>query len=349
MLRSVELFLAGQIYLGVGNYYFSMKGRGELMRNLVLCMVLCVSGSAVFADTLDSGSSAAVGSAFNPIGAYWNNVSSGTVNGSNQINVGDFVNNKGGFASPVLNCSTCDPATADIAGGQMYTTGITGSTNDATSGLNFVRQAGALSISLLYAFSGNNGNVEIGLYDQANPYMNHLILAQADTAFTGNLNNRIGQVYTSGLLFEGTSNLGTYDLSNGSPFATWGIYVRTCSEGSTVTFAQCRADHDVNTYYMGASSQLDSANGFQTYDPSHEHFALFQSGSNLNQYYAGIEDYAYNTAFQTANPIEASGDYKDIILGINTSAPIPEPATLSIVGLSLAGLGFLRRRSLKKS
>jgi hypothetical protein len=233
----------------------------------------------------------------------------------------------------------------------MYTTGISGNTNDATSALNFVRQAGALQISLAYAFSGNNGNVEIGIYDQANPYAKHLILAQSDTANSTNLNNEIGPVYTSGLLFAGSTNMGTYSLSNGSPYATWGIYVRTCSEGSVVTFAQCRADHDVNTYYMGATSQLDSANGYQTYDPAHEHFALFQAGSNVNQYYAGIEDYAFNTAFKTANPIEGAGDYKDIILSITTGIgidPVPEPATVSIMGLGLAGLGLIGRRKLKK-
>ena len=319
--------------------------------NLGLTALALLSGS-VFADTLNTGGSAQTFSAFAAGAAgtpYWNNPSAGTVNGSNQINVGNFLSDTGGFAlngNVTTGCPTCGPNYM-AGGGKMATTGIAGNTNDATSALNFVRQAGALSITLLYAFSGGNANAEIGIYDQANPLTNHLILDQGGTS--GNLNGQIGKVYTSGTQFSGATNLGTYNLANGSPYATWGIYLRTCEEGSTVSFAQCVTDHAVNTFYMGAASQLDSANGYQTFDPNHEHFALFQAGSNVNQFYAGIEDYAFNTAFQTANPTEGFGDYKDIILGINTSqSAVPEPATLSIMGLGLVGLGILGRRKLKK-
>jgi hypothetical protein len=313
--------------------------------NFVLSAALIVSGSAAFADTLNSGGSAATGTAFSPTGSFWNNVSSDIVNGSNQANVGNLLGDTGAFAlngNMTAGCPTCG-VNYMAGGGKMFVN--PGNTPDFVSGLNFVRQAGALSISLLYANSGGNGNAEIGIYDQSNPASNHLILVQGATS--GNLNGQIGNTYTSGTLFSGGTNMGTYNLSAGSPYANWGIYLRTCEEGSAVTFAQCQTDGAVVTFYMGVGSQLPAQ--YVPYDTAHQHFALFQSGSNMNQYYAGIEDFAFTSAFPT-NPTEGYGDYNDIIIGINTSigGAVPEPATLSVVGLGLVGLGFLRRRSLKK-
>ncbi len=53
------------------------------------------------------------------------------------------------------------------------------------------------------------------------------------------------------------------------------------------------------------------------------------------------------------NGTEGQGDYKDLILSINTSAGLgvqatPEPTTFVAMGLGLAGLGLLRKRMVKK-
>lgn len=310
--------------------------------NLTLTALLLVSGSAVFADTLDTGAAAAVMQAYNPTGSFWNNVSSTMVNGSNQSNVGNFLTATGGFASPVAGCSTCG-SNYMAGGGQMYVS--TGNTPDSASNLDFVRQAGALSITLMYANSPDNGFAEFGIYDassQANATQNHLIL---QAGLVTNLNNSIGAVYTSGTRYSGNTNLGAYDLSAGSPYATWGLYERVCEEGA-VSYAQCNADGMIVTFYMGESSQLPA--NYQPYDNPHEHFALFQSASNLNTYYAGLEEYAFTQAFPT-NPVEGFGDFTGLVFGITTStdpAPTPEPATLSLGLVGLAGFFILRRRKL---
>jgi hypothetical protein len=334
--------------------------------NLVLSAALVLSGSAAFGDTLNSGSSAATGTTFNPAGAFWNNLSSDTVNGSNAANVGDFLSASGSFAAPVAGCPTCG-TNYMAGGGRMFVNA--GNTPDYVSNLNFVRQAGALSITLLYANSDANGNAEFGIYDSSSPtnsVNNHLILQPGQVT---NLNNAIGNVYTTGVLVSGSTIGGTWNLAAGSPYATWGLYVRTCEEGS-VSFAQCNADGKIVTFYMGQPSQLGTL--YAPYDTAHQHFALFQNGSsvniqagsglniqagsslniqagsNTNTYYAGLEDFAFSAAFPT-NPIEGYGDFNDLIFGINSSvSTTPEPATLSIVGLGLVGLGFFGRRQLKK-
>jgi hypothetical protein len=260
------------------------------------------------------------------------------VNGSNQGNVGNFLTGTGSFASPVSGCPTCGPNY--IAGGQMAVS--SGNTPDYVSNLNFVRQAGALSISLLYANSAENGFAEFGIYDASNPDQNHVIL---QGGLVTNLNNDIGTVYTSGAMYSGNTYLGNYDLSAGSPYATWGLYERVCEEGA-VSYAQCNADGQIATFYMGANSQLPAQ--YVPNDTAHEHFALFQSGSNLNVYYAGLEDYAYTAAFPT-EPVEGYGDFSDLVFGITTSVDTaPEPSSISAVMLGLAALGLLGRRRMRK-
>ena len=154
-----------------------------------------------------------------------------------------------------------------------------------------------------------------------------------------NLNNNIGAVYTSGSMFTGVVNNGTYNLANGSPYATWGIYVKTCTENA-VSSAQCATDGDLVTYYMGEPSQL---NPNQTpYDVSHQHFAAFQAGTNVSQYYIGLEDSAF-TAALPAGGVEGYGDFSDLIFGVNTAGatlppltpttPLPSTILLMLVGL----------------
>src|ERR1700752_973556 len=87
--------------------------------NLVFTLTMLLSGSAAFADTMNAGGSVASMQAFNPSGSFWNNISSTTVNGSNQNNVGNFLTATGGFASPVAGCPTCG-TNYMAGGGQMF-------------------------------------------------------------------------------------------------------------------------------------------------------------------------------------------------------------------------------------
>jgi hypothetical protein len=255
---------------------------------------------------------------------FFFNTSGDTVNGSTNASVGDFLNASGSFGSPVSGCPTCG-VNYMASNGQMYTQAAN-SPNFATA-FSFIRQAASLSITLLYANSSVNNNAEFGIYDassQSNALNNHEVV-QPIGALT-NLNNMIGQTYNI------TQNYGL-----------WGVYARTCDVnaanqacpgGNVVTYFSNVAMNGVN----GDTPAADAA-------ATHMHWALFQSGTNAAVYYLALEDFALTSG--TRNVTEGYGDYNDIILRIDTSG-VPEPATLSIMGLGLAGLGLLGRRKLKK-
>jgi len=304
------------------------------LRLLLLCLGFLLSSvgtNSLRADNLNSGNNTAISTAFNPTGSFWNNLSNDTVNGSNINNVGNFLDATGSFATPVAGCSTCG-VNYMADGGQMYLN--FGNTPDFVSNLNFITQTGGLQVSLLYSSTLADSLVSFGIYNTANR-VDVVVLEPSGV----NPNNAIGATYVFGTQFAGSTNLGVYDLSNGSPFASWGIYVTTCTEVVS-TQAACQADGDLVTYFMGTNSQQ---------------FALFQSGTNVNQYYAGFED----TPFTSSH----SGDYNDLIFGINTSiaesgpggngggggsgTTVPEPGTFPMIGLGFAGISMLRRRFTK--
>lgn len=300
-----------------------------------LCfLVFGVGADSLRADNLNSGNNTAVSTAFNSTGSFWNNSSTDVVNGSNAANVGNFLNATGSFATPVAGCSTCG-VNYMADGGQMFVN--SGNVPDYVQNLNFVTQTGGLQVSLLYANSPENTLTSFGIFNTAN-VADVLLLEPAGV----NLNNAIGATYVFGTQFAGSTNLGLYDLSNGSPFATWGIYVTTCTEVVS-TQAACQADGDLVTYYLGTNGQQ---------------FALFQSGTNVNQYYAGVEETPFGAS--------QSGDYNDLILSIKTAipesgpggpggggdgggsgTPVPEPGTFPMIGLGFAGISMLRRRFTK--
>jgi hypothetical protein len=170
----------------------------------------------------------------NPPGSFWNNSSNDVVNGSNAANIGNFLSDTGAFAlngKVTAGCPTCGVSYM-AAGGQMVV--HAGNTPDFVSNLNSVKQAGALSVSLLYANSGANGFAEFGICDArsvANAANNHLILQPGSVT---NLNNDVGATYTSGTLFNGGTNLGAYNLSSGS-------VGRAARANSPVTLRGCRS------------------------------------------------------------------------------------------------------------
>jgi hypothetical protein len=302
---------------------------------LVLAAGALTLGSAAWADTVtNSGNGGFV--AFNATGAFWNNTSSDIVNGSNAANVGNFLNPVSGsaFNGGVSGCSACG-TNYMTGGGQMDVQ--SSNIPNFVSGFNFVRQAGALSITLLYANSGVNGNVEVGIYDATSgttALNNHTILFP-----NGNIQSNLnpGPTFGGATSYpEFGSPSGTTTLQNGSPYANWGIYVRECTITGDPT---CGGGSKVVTQFFNvAFNQNDPGT-----DTGHQHFALFQAGTNLNTYFVGFEDQTAGTG-----GVEGYGDYNDIILQINTSqslvAGVPEPGTLAFIGAGLAGLGLLKRK-----
>ncbi len=246
---------------------------------------------------------------------FWNNTSSDVVNGSIAANAGNFLNATGGFASPVVGCSTCG-VNYMAAGGQMYTQSA--NSPNFASAFSFINQDPSMQITLLYSNSSTNNNASFGIYDassQANALANHTVAQAAGV----NLNSLIGT---------------TYNITD--PYSMWGIFASTCDQNAAS--GACPVGDTVN-YYSNVSLNGVSGNT-PAADAGHMHWALFQSGTNANVYYLALEDFAIQSG--TRNPVEGYGDYNDIILEISpgTATAAPEPATILIMSLGLAALAF---------
>jgi hypothetical protein len=219
---------------------------------------------------------------------------------------------------------------------------LSGSGNGSPASFNFIRQAGSMSISLLYANSSGVGGAEVGIYDASTAggctlvqnaqgisgCSAHQVLGNLPANISGTVNADTGSPLS---VFNGTSN-----------YANWGFYARTCQT------ALCAGAFGITTYYDNvAADQFNPALCPQcaSMDASHQHWALWQSGANPNTYFLALEDWAFGYSGSTISPNEGTGDYNDLIFQITTSiSAAPEPGTLSIVGFGLVALAAIGRK-----
>jgi hypothetical protein len=74
------------------------------------------------------------------------------------------------------------------------------------------------------------------------------------------------------------------------------------------------------------------------------HFALFELANG--EEVLGFEDSPW--APGSTNGGEGIGDFNDIIIALSPVVSAPEPGTIAIMGMGLAGLGFIGRRRFAK-
>ncbi len=123
----------------------------------------------------------------------------------------------------------------------------------------------------------------------------------------------------------------------------YGFYATVCYHS---TAGVC--DNSV-TYTTGAgnySTNIPSGSGYLG-GLGWNHFAFFELADG--EWALGFSDSPW--ALGTPNSVDALGDYNDAIFGITGNAPFsaaPEPGTVAIMGLGLAGLGMIGRRRFAK-
>jgi hypothetical protein len=145
-----------------------------------------------------------------------------------------------------------------------------------------------------------------------------------------------------------TTTIGYYSGSTYTPVFTGGGAlanpVLTPQAGSTFgatgTFGfyaiVCYSVSDCDTYTSGnGNSGPDTGTTFNNWN----HFALFQTAAG--NWVVGFTE-------QEGEYGEGIGDFRDVVFEVSTNASVPEPGTIGIFGLGLAGLGVLGRRRFAK-
>jgi hypothetical protein len=312
------------------------------MQRSVAILVACLAGAgsilgdivAPAAGTQFTGFPAGFDATFPPGNGiqgnpYWNDRSS-DFNGP-KANAGYFLtaNSAGAFVTQ----------TNYLGSGSFYRS-ATSDVNLAPTTFHFLQEASTISVTVLYTSASQNFGVsgtQIGIYNVDDPTQKIPLFGPGVAA--GDLWNE-----ASGFGIFNANYGPTPSVSGVATYARWGLYAITCQNpGVPGSPGQYQGTGpNCATYYSNTALNTARADGsLEGY--VHQHFALFQLGSNTRTFFVGLED-----IFGLGIPnIEATGDYNDIILQIVTSGPaIPEPATVAFVGLGLVGIGAvgLRRR-----
>jgi hypothetical protein len=152
-----------------------------------------------------------------------------------------------------------------------------------------------------------------------------------------------GALYDFTMLGEFTDDwdvneIGWYEV--GSPQTRHTIFGASAAVGST---AQAFIPTNFGFYYLNTSGNGEifyTQSAFNTQGATKQQFAAFQHGDYTIM---GVEDIFSNTLTRGWQPGTADYDYNDVMFGFR-AAQVPEPATLLLVGMGLAGIAVQRRR-----
>lgn len=279
---------------------------------------------------------------------FWNDPSSdsgGAIVHANFANVGDVLS---GYATGT------SPIAANVSGGNIngsYYGSATGNGDPisvtapgAVAGLpgtdsvvpalefNFLSSQTAMAISLLFADSSQ----DTGTSPMGTTFGTYIVPGGGNIA-TFQLGGSIGDTTTP----TAFGNLASNFFNNGT---VYGFYATVCyaSSGSNCTNSV--------TYTTGVgnySTNIPSGSGYLG-GLGWNHFAFFELANG--EWALGFSDTPW--ALGTPNSVSGLGDFNDAIFGITGNAAFgsaaPEPGTIAIMGLGLAGLGLIGRRRFAK-
>jgi len=249
----------------------------------------------------------------------------GTPSGSNNNTVigGSYFNGLTGNGDPV---SAATPTTVSGKG-----------TNTVTPALefSFMSQATALQVSVLFADSGldcptTGAGCNTGQYTSFGTYILGTGSCGSNCQF---LPTAIG---TASMNISGTPGSATVD-PNDNATTVYGYYATVCYSFSGGVCSQSI------TYTTGAGNFTNSTLPALTGALGWNHFSYFELTNGEMVF--GLED-------GLSVGVEGAGDYNDLIFAVTGNPPFtsstPEPGTIAIMGLGLAGLGIIGRRRFAK-
>jgi PEP-CTERM motif-containing protein len=246
---------------------------------------------------------------------FWNNWSTDTGTlGSHDMNIGYMLTDSGGFAG-----------TPAVLGTDSVSQALLGNNGSDPSSFTFnADPSESYTTTVLGAYSsmnsGPNGTV-FGWYDIVGgvPILHPLYSA-------------IGMVTTPGMVLSFPTTLDSGDTS-------FGFYATVCYNNLV---SNCSAYSE--TYFT--NSALNRGALGNSTGASYNHFAVFDLTSNpSSDFVIAFKDGPLST--------EGLGDFNDLVIEfsdpssnplIGPISPIPEPASMSLVGFGLVALAFAGRR-----
>jgi len=184
------------------------------------------------------------------------------------------------------------------------------------SGFSITQTAASENIALIFAAGGGDNTGQAPSATQVGTEIGY---------YTGTFTSATAS--NSTILYGNLSNTTTaLSATNFSPTASYGFFAIVCyAQGGCETYTSTQGNFAA---FGGAGFAGDTWN----------HFALFTTtNGNIVVGFTG-QNGLYN---------ENQGDFQDAVIEI-TNTSVPEPGTVGIIGLGLAGLGVLGRRRLAK-
>jgi hypothetical protein len=197
---------------------------------------------------------------------------------------------------------------------------------------NFVSSQTAMAVSLLFADSSQDtGTSPMGTV------FGTYIVPNGGTIQKFQIGGAIGDTTTP----TAFGNLAANFFNNNT---VYGFYATVCYASSA---GACTNSVTYTTGVGNYSTNIPAGNGFLG-GLGWNHFSFFELANG--DWALGFSDTPW--ALGSPNSVSGLGDFNDAIFGITGNAPFttsaPEPGTIAIMGLGLAGLGVIGRRRFAK-